>query len=206
MNWIELKLTEKDCGISRNEISKVHCLNSEEFNGTVYVKIRLFSAILAHFFVCRKLQFFLNTLGKIPLTVHVYANKFSYCALFMLFGSQVAHQFSFFRPEAIDLLSTWPQYHEAILDWGQNLYAFYKFNDNIQSKFETWFRFVFLSCCYLHTSSKNLVLISFGWMTLGLSLRLFMIVEPAAYKKFNNELCTCRFHLNLTCKFDILVS
>lgn len=191
MNWIELKLTEKDCGISRNEISKVHCLNSEEFNGTVYVKIRLFSAILAHFFVCRKLQFFLNTLGKIPLTVHVYANKFSYCALFMLFGSQVAHQFSFFRPEAIDLLS---------------MYAFYKFNDNIQSKFETWFRFVFHSCCYLHTSSKILVLISFGWMTLGLSLRLFMIVEPAAYKKFNNELCTCRFHLNLTCKFDILVS
>lgn len=54
----------------------------------------------------------------------------------MYYGSEVAHQF-FFRPGAIDLLSTWPRYHEVILDLSQNLYAFYKFYNNIKTKFET---------------------------------------------------------------------
>lgn len=72
--------------------------------------------------------------------------------------------------------------HEAILDLikCQNLYAFHKFYDNIQTKFYTCFRIVSLSRCYLHISSKNLWLIIFlmNDYNFDLSLRYCMTPKP----------------------------
>lgn len=69
--------------------------------------------------------------------------------------------------------------HEAILDLGHNFYAFYKFYDNIQTKFETCFRIVSQSCCYLHTSIKRLI--SFWWMMLQYDTFISLACEICSF-------------------------
>lgn len=58
----------------------------------------------------------------------------------------------------------WPQDHKAVFDLSKKLYAEYKFYHNIQIKLEIYFRIVSLSCCYGHSSNKNLRLISIWWV------------------------------------------